>query len=895
MTIRNLDALFKPAAVALIGATDTPGSVGSAIVNNLFGSEFGGDIMLVNPNHRSIAGISSYPDIDSLPKTPDLGIVCTPPNTVPRIITELGDRGARGAVVISAGFGEGGTEKGKALRKAVLEAAKPHLMRIVGPNCLGILAPGSNLNASFSATVPTQGKLAFVTQSGAIATAVVDWATSRGIGFSHLVSLGDMIDVDFADMLDYLANDPGTTAILLYIEAITSARKFMSAARAAARMKPVIVVKAGRHAEGAQAAASHTGALAGEDRVYEAAFRRAGILRVLTLEELFDAVEILAVARRPKGDRMALLSNGGGIAVLATDSLIDEGGRLMELSPELIGRLNNVLPATWSHANPIDIIGDAQGDRYSAALEALFDSRSIDAVLVLNCPTGVASQAEAAEAVIETVKDWRDPFVLTSWVGGQTARQARRLFSDKGIPTYDTPEQATHAFMYMIKYQRSQNMLMETPPSVPEDFSMNTALVRKLIEGALAENRTWLNEFEAKTALAAYGIPVVSTEIAKTPKEAALLAAGIGGPVALKILSPDITHKSEVGGVALDLAGPQAVQTAADIMKANVLKVSPKARIDGFTVQPMVRRPGAFELIVGMKEDRQFGPVILFGQGGTAVEVIRDRAVGLPPLNMHLARDLMSQTRVFHLLEGYRNHAPANLDAIAITLIKIAQFVTDHAEVIELDINPLLADAYGVIALDARIKVAEQEQSAVARLAIRPYPKELEERIPIGKHRELLLRPVVPEDEPSLHRGFAKLTPEEIRLRFFVPMSTMSHVTAARFTQIDYDREMALILTDPGVPGEGDIYGVVRISADPDNESAEYAIVVRHDMTGLGLGVFLMRRIIDYTTKRGIGNIFGHVLRENTTMRKLCKALGFTESREPEDPGVVRVSLDLRP
>jgi len=892
MTIRNLDLLFRPASIALIGASTRAASVGAVLAHNIFHGEFAGPILPVNPKHRVLQGVWTYPDVASLPITPDLAVIATPPDTVPGVVAALGARGTRAAVVITAGFAEA-AGAGAALQQAMLDAARPHNLRIVGPNCLGILVPGIGLNASFAHIAPQPGRLAFVTQSGAIVTAILDWAQGRGIGFSCLVSLGDMADVDFGDMLDYLANDRDTQAILLYIEAVRDGRKFMSAARAAARVKPVIVVKAGRHPAGARAAASHTGALAGADAVYDAAFRRAGMLRVHTLEELFDAAETLAMRCRPRGDRLTVLTNGGGMGVLAADAAVAAGARLADLSEATLAGLDGVLPATWSHGNPVDIVGDATGSRYAAALDVLAHEKASDAVLVLNCPTAIASSTDAARAVIDTAARVPALALLTSWVGDAAVAEARALFAAHQVPTYDTPEQAVRALMHMVSYRRNQESLMETPPSVPEEFAPDAQQSRAVLERALAEGRAWLTEPEAKELLSAYGIPVVTTQLARSPDEAAALAARLGGPVVLKVVSPDIAHKSDVGGVVLDLSGPVAVHAAAQAMQERILAARPEARITGLSVQPMVRRPGARELLIGATEDPQFGPVILFGHGGTAAEVVRDDALALPPLNMRLAHEVMSRTRILDLLQGVRGAAPANLDAIALTLIRVAQLVIDHAQIKELDINPLLADEYGVVALDARIRVAHDNRSGADRLAIRPYPKELEEEIPLGDGRTLLLRPIRPEDEPSLQAAFANMTAEEIRLRFLVPVKTLSHVAAVRFTQIDYDREMGLILTEPGIPGRTPIYGVVNIIADPDNERAEYAIIVRHDMTALGLGIYLMRRIIDYARARGIREIYGDVLHENRQMLRLCSVLGFAESRVPDEPTLVRVTLRL--
>lgn len=894
MSIRNLQYFFAPRSVALIGASRRPGSVGAALSRNLFRTGFDGPIMPVNPRHDAIEGVLTYPDIDSLPLVPDLAVISTPPDAVLPSVQALARRGTRAAIIITAGFEEAGAE-GEA-RQAILDASRPSVMRIVGPNCLGIVSPRTALNASFAHLTPKPGRLAFVTQSGAIVTAVIGWAENRSIGFSHLVSLGDMIDVDFGDMLDFLANDAETRAILLYVEQVTSPRKFMSAARAAARMKPVIVVKGGRHAESAKAVASHTGSMAGNDLVYDAVFRRSGMLRVDGLDELFEAAEILAMAPQPRGDRVAVLTNGGGMGVLASDALLERGGRLAPLSDETMRTLNKVLPGTWSHGNPVDVLGDAGGERYRGAMEAILADRNVDAVIALHCPTAVGNAEEAAEAIGDVVARHKSAHsipVLTSWVGETLSDGRRNHLAAQGVPAYETPEQAVRALMYMVTYRRNQESLMETPSSVPEAFEADTARARRVIEGVLADGREWLSEAEAKEMLAAYAVPVVRTHTAKDPDAAAAIAAEMGVPVVLKIVSPDITHKSDVGGVVLNVVGPGAVRRAAASMLEEVHAARPEARIEGVSVQPMVHRPEAYELIVGVTEDAQFGPVILFGSGGTAAEVVGDRSLALPPLNMHLARELVSRTRIYQQLRGYRGQAAVNMDALALTLIKVAQLVSDIPEVAELDINPLLADSYGVVALDARIRAQAVTDDKRERLAIRPYPKVLEERIPTGDGRTLLLRPVVPEDERALQRAFSKLSPEEIRLRFFAPMKTLSHVTAARFTQIDYDREMALILTDEGIPGTTELYGVVSITTDPDNETAEYSVLVRGDMTGMGLGIVLMRRIIDYARSRGTRRIFGDVLKENRTMLKLTDVLGFRRENVDDDPNLVRVVLEL--
>ncbi len=893
MSVRNLDALLKPRSLALIGASRRPGSVGAVVARNLVGGGFKGTVMPVHPNRREVEGLPAYPSVAALPEAPDLAVIATPPDTVPELIAELGARGSRAAVVITAGFGEGGDAEGLARRDAMLNAACPHLLRIVGPNCLGIMAPGAGLNASFSHIAPREGDLAFVTQSGAMVTAMLDWATPRGIGFSQVISLGAMSDVDFGDLLDYLAVDPETRAVLLYVEALSDARKFMSAGRAAARAKPVIVIKGGRHAEGARAAASHTGALAGLDAVYDAAFSRAGLLRVYALDELFDAAETLSTATATRGDRLAILTNGGGFGVLASDALVDEGGRLAELSAATVEQLNGVLPPTWSHGNPVDIIGDAPGSRYADALKILLAAPEIDGILVMNCPTAVADSSDAARAVVETLEGGPRRPVFTAWVGEAAVREARALFTDHRIPTFDTPGQAVRAFMHLERYRRNQELLMEIPPSLPEPAVPEGERVRSILDAALAAQQDWLGEAEAKEVLAAYGIPVVETRIVADVAAAKAAAIEIAAPVALKIRSPDITHKSDYGGVALDLESAAAVERAAEAMLTRIGQALPDARLSGFTVQAMCRRPGSYELIAGVVEDARFGPVMLFGEGGTAVEEVQDKALALPPLNVMLARRLMAQTRIHRLLKGYRDRPPAALDEIAKVLVNLSQLVIDFAEIKEVDVNPLLADADGVIALDARIRVLPVEGRArvepAARLAIRPYPKHLETTIVLPDGEDVFLRPIRPEDAPLLQEGFKKLDPEDVRMRFFAYMSNLSTRLAARLTQIDYAREMAFVAFDSKSEA-ADGWGVVRLIADPDNAKAEFAVIVRSDLKGRGLGRALMERILDYARSRGIGEVWGDVLHENRGMLNLARDLGFALHDLDEDRGVVRVT-----
>ncbi len=896
MSVHNLKKLFRPESVAVIGASNRAGAIGALVMRNLLRGGFEGPIMPVNPKYNAVAGVLAYGNAADLPVIPDLAVICTPPATVPDLIDTLGQRGTRAAIVLTAGLDREKAGRGGIVQDLLIKTARRHQLRILGPNCLGLLVPGIKLNASFSHLPAADGHIAFVSQSGAMCTAVLDWAGSRGIGFSHFISLGNKVDVDFGDVIDYLGSDPATRSILLYIEGIKDGRKFMSAARAAARNKPVLAIKAGRVMEGARAATSHTGALAGSDEVYEAAIRRAGMLRVKESAQLFTVVETLARARPPRGERLAILTNGGGIGVMAVDSLIESGGTLAELNTGTIERLNAVLPDTWSGANPVDIIGDAPGERYSEAMKILLKAKEVDAVLVMHAPTATADSTEAADAVIAAAKD-TPRTVLTAWIGGDTVEPARDRFFQAGIPSYPTPELATDAFAHIIEYKRNQELLMETPAAVATDVEPATDTARILVEGALAEpggkGAKLMREPEAKAVLAAYGIPTVETHIAASPEDAIGAAEEIGFPVALKILSPDISHKSDVGGVALHLETPEGVRMAAEAMLARVDKEQPKARVNGFTVQAMANRPGAHELIAGATTDPVFGPVILFGEGGTAVEIIADRNIALPPLNMTLARELVSRTRIARLLQGYRDRPAADIDVLCRTLIQVSQLIIDIPEIAELDINPLLADQHGVLALDARIAVAHPRKPGVGRLAIRPYPQALEEPFKMKSGRKVLFRPIRPEDVPQHHEFISKLTPEDIHFRFFGHVRELPHSQMARFTQIDYDREMAFIATAKKRGGKPETLGVVRVVSDPDNVRAEFAIVVRSDLKGQGLGKALLVKMIDYCRTRGTREMVGQILTSNRAMIGLAKHLGF-EKIGMIDHEAVEMLLDLQ-
>ena len=893
MTVRNLEYAFSPKSVVFVGASPEPGSIGRIVTENLLSGGFEEPLFLVNPRHREIEGTRCYPSVGALPVTPEFAVVATPPKTIPGIIAELAAKGTRAAVVITAGVDA-------TMRQQMLDASRDTCLRMVGPNCLGVLLPHIGLNASFSHKMPEKGDLAFLSQSGALVTAVIDWTAARGIGFSKVVSMGEMADVDFGDTLDYLAGDPQSKAILLYIEQITHAPKFLSAARRAARAKPVIVLKSGRHAAGAKAAASHTGALSGADSVYNAAFRRAGLVRVRDLGHLFGAAEILSFTPRLGGDRLAILTNGGGAGVLAADRLADFNIDLPELSPETVAELDGVLPQTWSKGNPIDIIGDAGPERYEAALEILMKDRSSDAVLIINCPTALASSEDAADAVIRTVDaayahTGRRKPVLTNWLGEAAAMESRRRFAAASIPTFDGPADAVEGFMRLVSYRRSQSELMRTPPMAPERMRIecDTARASDIIRDALARNRKMLSEWESKSVFRCYGIPVTDITIARDPDAVADEARRIlahAKACVIKILSEDITHKSDVGGVRLGLRTPEEAREAARAMLADVARHRPDAKLDGFVIEEMIDRPGAHELIVGMSEDATFGPTIMFGAGGTSVEVVQDTAEALPPLDHLLARDMIRETRISRLLKGYRNRPPADRDAIADVLVRVSSLVTNHPEIRELDINPLLADEKGCIAVDGRMRVEDERKSPRRPLAIRPYPAEWETERHLKRLGNLRVRPIQPQDEPLYEDFFAHVTPEDSHMRFFTMKPDRSHRFVARLTQIDYAREMAFVaLSEPG----GDLLGVSRLSADPDYTRAEFAVLVRSDLKGVGLGWLLMRHLIAYARDEGLKQLFGEALSSNTTVLEMCRGLGFRIEAVPSDATLRNVTLDL--
>ena len=890
LSIRNLEFFFRPASVAVVGASDRPNSVGTTVMRNLLSGHFRGRVLPVNPAHRRIHGLPSVPAVANLDIVPELAVVCSPPQTVPGIIAELGAHGCKAAIVLTAGLSLHSLPDGRTLTQAMLDAARPHLLRILGPNCVGLLVPAAGLNASFAHTDALPGKLAFVSQSGALATTVLDWGKSHGIGFSCFVSLGESADVDFGDLLDYLGSDPGTDAILLYMESVKAARKFMSAARAAARAKVVIAVKAGRAAEGARAAASHTGALAGSDEIVDAALRRAGILRVATTDDLFNAAETLTRAKRVTGKRLLIVTNGGGAAVLATDAVVAGRGTLATLSLDARSNLDRFLPSTWSGANPVDIIGDAPVERYSRALSVAVGEVACDAVLLIHAPTAIVPSEPIARACVPIIKASEKP-VLTVWLGEDAVRSSRTLFSENGIPTYASPEQAVRAFLQLAEHRSAQELLMQTPSFSDRELRPDYEAARATVRDALAANATWLDEPRAKRLLSAYGIRVARTEIVRDADQAVVSAQGIGYPVALKILSPDISHKSDVGGVALHLDDEKQLRAAVRDMLKRVKARAPAAVISGFTVQEMVDHTHARELIVGCAVDLLFGPAIMFGHGGVAVEVIRDRAFALPPMNSAVARDLIGRTRVAKLLAAYRDVPAVDENSLVESLVAVSQIICEHPEIEELDINPLLASDRGVVALDARVRIRPTTLTGEQRLSIRPYPRHLEENVQIDA-QSLLLRPIRPEDEAA-HRDFlGRLVPQDTYFRFFHMVKSWPHAQLARLTQIDYDREMAFVAVRfPGAQPE--ILGVVRAVADPDNLRAEFAIVVRSDLKGRGMGHCLLQKLIRYTRERGTRELVGEVMADNRAMLALARACGF-QTRTAK-AGIVELFLETGP
>jgi len=898
MTVRNLDKLFRPSSVAVVGASDDPRKLGHVILRNLLDAGLAGPVLPVNPGRQSVCGVLAYPTVESLPVVPDLAVLATPARTVPGLVESLAARGTRAAIVLADHMDTAADGASGTLRQAMLDAARPHVMRLLGPSSAGLLVPAWSLNASLMHH-PGAGRIAFVSQSRAMCAAVLDWAEARGIGLSHVVSVGGCADVDVADVLDVLAIEPEVTTILLYLVSVGDARKFLSAGRAAARTKRVIVIRGGTSPEPDHAASSSAALVAG-DLIYDAAFRRAGMLLVHGVDELFDAVETLARAKRPvRGNRLAVVANGRGPALLALDTLRLEGGHPASLAPDTVMQLNRIVPDGWTGENPVSLTATASSEPYAKVIKTVSADPNIDALLVIHAPVELADSVGTARGVIEATKQ-APCTVLTSWMGARSATPARELFAQAGVPTYDTPASAVRAFMHIVKYQHSQEMLLEMPTSAPAEFTRDTVRAREVLDTALLAGRDRLTETEAKDLLAAYGIPVVPTFSVLDVSAAVQRAREIGFPVALKVLSPDIPNKSDVGGVALDIESENELADALAAVTRRVRRHRPRAEILGYSIQRMIRRPEATELLIGVVSDPVFGPVVVFGEGGTRAAVGNDRAVALPPLNLGLARRLMARTRVFRLLQGFSNVAGVDLEAISLTLMRVSQLIVDVPELQELVIDPLSADRDGVLVLDASARLSPAVRPGTRRLAIRPYPSELEEVLRLEDGRCLILRPIRPEDEASHDRFFSLLTAEDRELRFFNPIRELSREAMARLTQIDYDREMAFIAqASPSHPGgetdgvaPGDTLGVVRCVFDADGREGEFAISVRSDQKGKGLGRILMTKMIGYARARGAQTITGQVLSENARMLRLAQRLGFVSQRG-DDPRGLQVRLDL--
>ena len=897
MSTYRLDSIFRPRAVAVVGSQSRPRSVGRAVVENLLASGFSGPIGLVNKHPSPMDGVATVRHLHELPWTPDLVVIATPAATVPQLAAEAAGKGAAAVVVLTAAMGSGPGSPAAQLEALTREKG----LRVLGPNCLGVIAPHARLNASLASRFPKAGDLALISQSGAISGGLVEWSMSQPVGFSAVVSLGDALDVDFADLLDYFATDHRTRAILLYVEAIHDARKFMSAARAAARTKPVVVVKSG-HGGSPQvtpAGSTHTQNLARPNAVYGAAFRRAGLLRVRSLHELFAAARTLGQVRPFQGRRLAILTNGGGVGALSVDHLYEQGGTLATLSETTRDALDRILPVGWSRTNPVDLLTDIDADRYAATIDALLADPGNDALLAVNVPTVLSSSSEAAHAVTRVLSQrpghgTRKP-VFTVWLGNDP--QAEAVLDAAQVPRYPNESDAVAGFMHLVRHREVQAALMETPPSLPEDFSPDVALARTLVDSALDAGQTWLDPLATTQLLAAYGIPMAPLWRADDADDAARIAAPLlaeGATVAVKILSPDIPHKSDVDGVRLNLANANAVREAAAGILQRARERRPEARIEGVLVQPTVLRPKARELIAGIADDPVFGPVIAFGRGGTAVEVINDQAVALPPLDLRLAHELIARTRVSRVLKAYRDVPAADERAVALVLVKLAQLAADIPEIQQLDINPLLADREGVVAVDARIAVARgralHKGRGHPRFAIFPYPKEWERTIELADGQPALVRPVRPEDDAMFREFFTHVTDEDLRLRFFQSVRHFSHEFIARLTQLDYARSIALVAIHPQTH---EMLGAVRLHADANYEKGEYGILVRSDLKGHGIGWKLMQIMIEYARWLGLKVIEGQVLRENRTMLAMCESLGFTVKLDPDDPTLMNVSLPV--
>ena len=893
-----LDVFFSPKTVAVIGATENPNTVGRTLFWNIVTSPFGGTVYPVNPKRANVLGVKAYKTVSDIPEPVDLVVVVTPPPSIPGIIRECGEHGVRGAVVISAGFKEIGPE-GAALERKLLEEAQAADIRVIGPNCLGVMSPLTGLNATFATAIARPGSVGFISQSGALCTAVLDWSLKEMVGFSAFVSVGSMVDVGWGDLIYHLGNDPKTRSIVVYMESIGNARSFLSAAREVALNKPIIVIKPGRTAAAAKAAASHTGSLTGSDEVLEAAFRRSGVLRVNNIADLFYMAEVLSKQPSPRGPRLTIVTNAGGPGVLATDALITGGGELAELSPETMEAYNAVLPSTWSHNNPVDIIGDASPERYAKALEIAAKDPGSDGMLVILTPQAMTDPTKIAEQLKPLARQEGKP-LLASWMGGVDVATGEEILNRANIPTFPYPDTAARAFNYMWQYSYNLKGLYETPSISGDsaDWTPNRKLVEEIVQGCRGEGRSILTEFESKNVLAAYGIPVARTVIATTPEDAVKAAEEIGYPIVLKLYSETITHKTDVGGVQLNLGDAEAVDRAYRAILASVTAKVGAQHFQGVTVQPMVKLKDAYELIIGASLDPQFGPVLLFGTGGQLVEVFKDRSLALPPLNSTLARRMMEQTKIYKALKGVRGRKPVDLAALETLMVRFSALVAEQHWIKEIDINPLLASPDGLIALDARVVVhgPEVKEADIPRTAIRPYPSQYVSSWTMKDGAAVNIRPIRPEDEPAMVKFHETLSERSVYLRYFHLINLEQRTTHERLTRIcfiDYDREMALVAErrNPET-GEAEILGVGRMIKTHGTNDAEVAVLVSDNWHGQGLGKELLARLIVVGADEKLSKLAADILPDNRDIMRICEKLGFTLQHSPEDE-VVRAEYKL--
>ena len=888
-----LHTLFEPESIAVIGASETANSIGVTLVRNMLDSGYKGKLFFVNPKHETVFGQPSYASVGTIPQRLDIAVICTEAAAVPEIVEACGRAGCRNVIVIAGGFAEAGP-RGAALQRAALENARRHGMRLLGPNCLGIMRPGSQINLTFGHGFAHAGTIGLISQSGALCTAILDWALPNKIGFSNVVSLGAESDVDFGEVLDYMVSDPRTENIFLYIEGIKNARRFMSALRAAARCKPVLLIKVGKHPAGEKAARSHTGAMVGADDVFDAALRRAGVVRLANVGQMYAAASALFSHFRPRGNRLAIVTNGGGPGVMAADYAADIGIPLAQLHPATVTRLNELLPANWSKANPIDILGDADPARYGASLQACIDDEGVDGVLAILTPQAMTDPTQAARTVIDITRLSDKPLV-TCWMGEEQVGEARKLFQGAGIPTFRTPEPAVDLFSHVSNYYRNRQLLMQTPPSISEQAPPRLESARLVIESALMEGRKILSEMESKAILSAFRIPIAQTMVARSASEAMVLAEELGLPVVMKIDSPQIAHKSDCGGVRLNLNSLAAVRDAWLEIMDGVKKNRPDAQINGIAIEPMIQKANGRELVVGMMRDQVFGPTIVFGPGGTGVEAYNsERAVALPPLNPFLVADMLASTRTNARLGQFRNMPPVSMAAIEAILLSVSAMVCELPWISAMDINPLIVDENGAVAVDARITIENMPITAgrYDHMAIHPYPSHLETGYQAKDGTQVRIRPIRPEDVRMEQEFVRALSPESRYMRFMNTIREVSPAQLVRLTQIDYDREMAYVATIDADGAEKEV-GVVRYATSPDGESCEFAIVVADDWQGKGLARRLMGVLIDTARGANLRYMHGDFLAENTRMLAFVASLGFVLSAHPEDPGLKRGVLVL--